>query len=90
MEVRARKPVAKGTVILRDENGVDWECIDVGRGHDRVAMKSGGSSTAFRVLQCTPIDNASGAPRQIRIPVGVDLDDPIVQHWVLWTARKFG
>ena len=77
-------------MILRDEDGVDWECTDIGGGSETVAIKRGTTSEAFRVLRCRPMDSPFAPPRVIRIPVGVNLEDPIVQHWVLWTARKHG
>ena len=74
-------------MILCDERGAAWECLDAG-GCATTAVNGGGNATAFRVLKCKPVDDPDAAPREIRIPAGVDFHDRLVQQWMMWTARK--
>ena len=64
-------------MILRDENGVDWECAEVGAGSR--------GRTSYRLLQCQRMDNPKAAPREIAVPAGLDLEDPYIQRLVLST-----
>ena len=67
-------------MILRDENGVDWECTELGAGF---RARSDGTGAAYRVLRCRPANNPRATPREVAVPIGLDLDDPYIQRLVL-------
>ena len=67
-------------MILRDENGAEWECTETGAGF---RGRGDGSGPAYRVLQCSQKDNPRAALREIAIPISLDLEDPYIQRLVL-------
>jgi hypothetical protein len=70
-------------VILRDENGVEWECTEV----LHWPLGDATENRDYRVLRCVRV-NCPEAPRYISVPFDLYLGDPSVLRRILSKPRK--
>jgi len=73
-------------LILLDEDGAEWECIEANGGSDALVDERDGK--AFRTLRLSPVDNPAGFVHEIIVATELDLDDAVIQRWVLRWARQ--
>ena len=73
-------------MILRDENGTEWECIEVIGGPGAAVGDRGGQ--VFRKLQFRRVNGPASPSHEIIISTELDLNDPAIQQWVLRRGRK--
>jgi len=73
-------------VILRDETGAEWECIEVNGGPGAAVGDRGGQ--VFRKLRFKRADSPASISHEIIVSTELDLNDPAIQRWVLRSGRK--
>jgi hypothetical protein len=73
-------------LILLDEDGAEWECLEANGGSDALVEERGGK--AFRTLRFRPVDNPTDFVHEIVVSTELDLDDAVIQRWVLRWARQ--
>lgn len=59
-------------MVLRDADGVEWECTDVSDGR-----------SSYATYECRRVDVAEAHPRRISIPRASNLNDPAVARSML-------
>lgn len=72
-------------MILRDENGAEWECIEVIGGPGAAVGDRGGQD--FRKLRFRRANSPASISHEIVISTELDLNDPAIQRWVLRMGR---
>ena len=71
-------------MILRDEDGVEWDCSEIGgASHATDPADGNGFRKVFRVLRCRRLDDPHAAAHHVSFPAHLDLSDPSIQQWVL-------
>jgi len=73
-------------VILLDEDGNEWECIEVNGGPGAAVGERGGQ--VFRKLRLRRADSPASILHEIIISSDLDLNDPAIQRWVLRSGRR--
>ena len=73
-------------MILHDENGAEWECIEVSGGPGAAVGDRDGQ--AFRKLRFRRADSPESIAHEIIVSTELDLNDPAIQRWVLRSGRK--
>jgi len=74
------------TLIFLDEDGAEWQCTEANGGSTAPVDERDGK--AFRTLRLSPVDNPGGFVHEIVVSTELDLDDAVIQRWVLRWARQ--
>ena len=74
-------------MLILDEDGAEWECIEVHGGSDDTLVGERDAKT-FRTLRFRPVDNPAGFVHEIVLSTELDLEDAVIQRWVLRWARR--
>ena len=73
-------------MILRDEDGVEWDCTKMNGDSDAaIAVRDG---KVFHTLWCRQANDPAAMPHEIIVATELDLNNPIVQREVLRRARR--
>jgi hypothetical protein len=79
-------PRVRDIVILRDEDGVEWDCTEIhGGSAAAIAVRDG---KVFRTLRFARTDNPAAIRCEIIVSNELDLNDPAIQRTVLRWARS--
>jgi len=73
-------------LILLDEDGAEWECSEVD-GSSGARVDERGDKT-FRTFRFKPVDNPADFVHEIIVSTELDLEDAVIQRWVLRWARQ--
>ena len=78
--------MSKEMLILRDEDGAEWECFDANGGSATPVDDRG--DKAFRTLRFRPVDNPTHFEHEMLVSTEMDLSDADIQRSVLRWARQ--